>query len=529
MEEKNNRWEIAKPLSLALAVAFGMFFGWKITSDSPVLSKARNKNENVHNFDYSYEVLKYLRARYVDSLDYEQLNEVAVNAMMSQLDPYSAYLTPTEVDIINERMNGSYKGIGVEFYYLDDTLNIIRVLENSPADQVGLEVGDKLMELNGNSLLWNKEEGDQITQLLKSSKDSVEFNVLKNNQPINLTIVKDHISTPSVSKYGMLNDEVAYINIESFNSDTYRDFMLAVENLAVENKIDHLIIDVRNNPGGYLDAVVKIISQLFDEKDKMIVYTKSAGSNTVDYKTTGKSFFKIDKIAVLVNENSASASEILAGAVQDHDRGVVIGEKTYGKGMVQEQFKLSNKGAVRLTTSRFYTPSGRSIQKNELNTSAINNPNSAKDTIAVDTFLTANGRKVESGGGITPDIVISKEFAHTFNQAIEQNFEFIYKDIIRTFVQFDSKNSDLNAVAYMNKLDEYAQTYFSNTDELDLNILSILEEVGEEELWATYRKYMINLKFSDFESLKDLINEDEYIQSALSTLKGDRYQEVLSK
>lgn len=527
MEQKNTRWEVAKPLSLALAVVFGMFFGWKISIDSPVLSKA-GKN-NVQSYDYSYEVLKYLRAQYVDSLDFDELNEVAVNAMMSHLDPFSAYLTPSEVELINDRMKGSYKGIGVEFYYIDDTLNIIRVLENSPAENAGIQVGDKLLKANNQSLLWDKNEANLVSRILKSSKDSVEFNVIRDNRSIDITLRKEHINTPSVTQYGMLASNVAYIRIQSFNSDTYRDFMLAIESLVTENQIENLIIDVRDNPGGYLDAVVKIISQLFEEKDKMIVYTKSAGSNITEYKTTGKSFFKIGKIAVLVNGNSASASEILAGAIQDHDRGIVIGEKTYGKGMVQEQFSLSNKGAVRLTTARFYTPSGRSIQKNGVRKAGKNLNISNADTVSVEAFTTSNGRKVESGGGILPDILVSENLTSNNTDVIQQNFDLVYEDIIRCYLRFESQNKGLDVHTYIEKLDQFGSDYLSDREELDLGIDMLLDEVGEESLWAFYRKYIINLKFSDFESLKDLFSQDDYVQTAVSAFEDNRYNEIIKK
>lgn len=422
MSQKYRRYNTFQPLVLAASVAIGMMVGFKMNdiSDGSAWQWVDDKEQKFGEGRVE-QFLRFVEHKYVDSIDTEELTEEAVRAILAKLDPYSYYLSPQEVKGIEEDMNGSYVGIGVENYFLHDTIQVSRVIPGSPADKAGMKIFDQLIAIDDISVAGQGMAYEEIRDMLsRSVGEKIKVHILRGGAPLTLDIEIQNVSVSTVSSHHLPEIETAYIRIFKFGTHTYRDFMKEVEVLFGEKKARHLILDLRDNMGGYLPEAIHILCQIFEEKDKLLMYTKGKNDRKYEYKSTGKRFFPIDKVYVLIDENSASASEIVAGAIQDWDRGIIIGRRSFGKGMVQEQYALKNGGAVRLTVSRYYTPSGRSVQKpltdrehfdNELDDRYVSGEIFYRDSLKTDsrdTFFTkVLHRPIFGHGGITPDIFMA--------------------------------------------------------------------------------------------------------------------------
>lgn len=349
------------------------------------------------------EIIRFLETKYIGEVNTDEMVNRAIKAVLEGLDPHTHYFPPDEMEALDERTSGHYVGIGIEVAFLGDSLVILYPKKDSPAQQAGLKPGDYILSVDGKELLKDSLSQTEILELIKGSKGTkVKLGIkpmLANEEKI-VEVTRGQIEVPSVVAAYMIDSTVAYIKVQRFTGKTYREFMDAWERMATQENAVDLIIDLRDNPGGYLKESVNILSQIFEEQGKLLVYTQGTNQRRIDYESTGKIFFPIGNVAVLINEGSASASEIIAGCLQDHDRAVIIGERSYGKGLVQEQYELSNGGVLRMTVSKYYTPSGRSIQRAYDDTSII-------DTAAI--FRTTSGRPVYAGGGITPDIIVKDD------------------------------------------------------------------------------------------------------------------------
>lgn len=534
MSDKKTNWEIAKPLLLSLTVIIGMIFGSRLTVTSPVIQLPRSETPERSN-NIAAEVLRYINSHYVDTLDMAMLNEEAMKAVMAQLDPHSTYIPPAELQGINRKMQGHYKGIGIEFLSIEDTLYVTKIMEESPAARIGLEIGDKILSYNDFQLSGAKTDPNTIAlNMLNMTGDEVNIKVLRQRDTLVFNTVRERINTSTIPVAITLEDDISYIRIESFNADTYREFMQAVEEFSIDGKIRNLLIDVRDNPGGYLDAVIKIVSQLFEEKGKMIVYTEGAASRKVEYKTGGRSFFTIENIIVLVDETSASASEILAGAVQDHDRGLVLGKRTFGKGLVQEQYPLSNGGAVRLTVSRFYTPSGRSIQKDFLGSLEdyekevyTRQPDSLFVSDSMKSFRTAAGRIVFGGGGITPDIYVDNS-PPGFRSFREISRLILVKDILKAYQYFDSVEESPSGKFWDRLNAELNISELSAILDFEKNTLNYIA-VDELSAKDYFIERIMDMKFGRAETLKHTYKNDLYIKKAVDLFLSGSFTKLLNK
>lgn len=415
--EEIKTYNIWQPLLLSIMMIMGMVLGYKMNdADNPPLIQGIDMDESsaISGSGRVEEIIRFVDTRYVDEIDDSDLVESAISAVLDQLDPHSVYIAPEYMKSINASMEGRFNGVGIESYYLDDTVNIISVIKDSPADIAGLERFDQIIAINdsvvaGKGLLFS-----EISEMLRN--ENIDKEVLihkyrsKTDEKVQLPLAEIPLKSVEISY--MLTDNVGLIKIDRFSSKTYKEFMEALEDLVENHNLSHLIIDLRDNPGGYLPETTNILSQLMREKDRLLVYTEGKANDRIDYTTTGKSFFKVDRIAVLIDENSASGSEILAGALQDWDRGLVVGRRTFGKGLVQEQYPLSNGGAIRLTVARYYTPTGRSIQQpyDNLNDYHDVSKRYSSDTIQiVDSlkyYTKILGREVYGSGGIYPDVYV---------------------------------------------------------------------------------------------------------------------------
>lgn len=381
------------------------------------------------------EVLNFVNARYVDTINRKDLNEMVIRETLSQLDPHSSYITSDEIEDVNESLQGNFDGIGIEFSVVKDSIFVISIIEEGPADKSGLLPGDKIVVINDSLVAREGLTTTEVISLLKGEKGtSVKVGIKRDgfSDLQDIVINRGKIPLVSLDAAYMLEDNIGFIKLSRFSATTYNEFGEALISLQ-EQGMEKLILDLRQNPGGYLDAATKIADEIIGGKN-LLVYTKGKNYNRKDYFSKKFGAFEEGEVVVLIDQGSASASEILAGAVQDLDRGMVVGRRSYGKGLVQEQHSLSDGSALRLTVARYYTPSGRSIQKHydtgdqeeyneELSDRYFSGELFNQDSIKInDTieYTTKKGRVVFGGGGITPDIFVpvdSSKLSSTFLQA----------------------------------------------------------------------------------------------------------------
>lgn len=402
MSASERKYKVWEPLLLSVMTIIGMLAGIKFatTGNNPndeaiAFTKAQYNGQQVE------EVIRFIETKYIGEVSTEEMVDHAIQAIIADLDPHTHYIPPDEVESLHERTSGNYVGIGIEVVFIDDSLVILYPKPDSPAEKAGLRPGDCIVAVDGLTITNDSIFKEDILGKIKGEKGTTVQLTIKpmmKTETHLVEVVRDKIKVPSVVAGYMIDPQTAYIKIQRFTGTTYREFMDHWERMATKDDAQHLILDLRDNPGGYLSEAVNILSQIFEEQGKLLLYTEGANQERNEYKSTGKIFFTIHDVIVLINEGSASASEIIAGCLQDHDRGLVIGTATYGKGLVQEQYDLSNGGILRMTVSKYYTPSGRSIQKPYDTTYVV-------DSNAV--FKTSKGRLVYPGGGITPDIIMT--------------------------------------------------------------------------------------------------------------------------
>jgi carboxyl-terminal processing protease len=511
----NKKTEILQPLLLACMLALGIIFGYKMNDKSERLITAIDSDEEIK-IGRVEEVLRLLESRYIDTINSNDLMNVAIESMMGKLDPHSLYIANNQVSDINENMEGHFRGIGIEYLGVSDTAVITRISKGSPAEKAGLQQFDKILAINDTSYAGEKDVTDKIRAAVQSSGGSVKVELKRLNQ--SQTLIKqiklDKIEVSSANLAYMLNKKMGYIKIEQFSEDTYREFMTSLERLYEKEGMRNLVIDLRGNTGGYLTQATKILNQLIKEKEQLLVYTIGRNGKREDYFTNGKTFFpELDKIAVLVDEFSASGSEVIAGAIQDNDRGIIIGRKTFGKGLVQEQYNLNDGSALRLTTAKYYNPSGRNIQKpmkdhEQYEAEVFKRSFSGKivkrdstDKVYKTLLL---GRKVYGGNGIDPEVYIPQDTAlfHLNMTSIPGEVRmFLIKEILRGRLNLNIKFDEAKLVS------DYLKTATKKISP------STFAKVINEEL--------ANLKSNDPSIVsKDKSLNDPYIKSALEYLSG---------
>jgi len=385
----------------------GMYVGYKIKDNIPGKGFFDFESTN-----YLREVVDLIDSRYVDTVKMNQIADSAILSILNQLDPHSAYITPEELEDVNNDIRGSFVGIGVEFEFFNDTFNITRVIEKGPAEMAGLLKDDQIIKVNNKNITGKSLSTDSIRNLIRGEINSkINIDILRNQKKLSLTVTRNMVPVNSVDASYMIDSVTGYIRIARFSSNTYSDFMNAL--LALKKSgLKQLVLDLRDNGGGVLDEAVEIADE-FLEGDKLITYTIGRKSPKKEYRCRRTGQFEKGKLVLLTDQGSASASEILAGALQEWDRATIIGNRTFGKGLVQEQYDLSNGAALRLTIARYYTPSGRCIQRpytNGIQTyydeSLQLKTNSSQILSTSKSFKTPSGKTVYDGGGITPDIEV---------------------------------------------------------------------------------------------------------------------------
>jgi carboxyl-terminal processing protease len=438
------RLNVWLPLLFALVLALGMYLGSKLqteTANGPsiVLRNGGNKLD---------QILKLVENRYVDSVDTEDLTDKTIAELLTQLDPYSAYIPAANYEEANQPLEGNFEGIGIEFYKLNDTILVVSALSGGPSEQVGLRGGDKIVTVDSVLVAGQNLSNEAIIKKLRGKKGSkVRVGIKRNGQKelMSFTITRDRIPIYSVDIAYLVAPAVGYIKINKFSATTADEFRQAFVKLSSSTPLKGLVLDLRGNPGGYLDAAIRLADEFLPD-GKLITYTEGRTQPRRDFSSSSSGLFETGKLVVLIDEGSASASEIVSGAIQDWDRGEVIGRRSFGKGLVQEQFDMRDGSAVRLTVSRYYTPSGRSIQKpyesgkssddflERLERGELFSADSIHQNDSLQ-FRTASGRLVFGGGGIMPDVFVpadSNKFSDYFN-AINNTgtliqFSYVYAD-----------------------------------------------------------------------------------------------------
>ncbi len=368
-------------------------------------------------------VIQLILNDYVDTVSYEKLIDDAITNMLKELDPHSAYIPKTEFKAEKEEIEGNFEGIGIAFRMEEDTLYVIQALDKGPSKRAGILNGDRIITVNDSTIAGIKIKDSDIIKLLRGPKGTkVKLGVKRSGLDglLYFTVKRDVIPSHSVSYSGMLTPEVGYIKLTKFSFTTYKELYEALKKLQAGG-MQSLILDLRSNGGGLLEQAVAV-ADLFLPKDELIVYTRGRTSPLNESFSTNGGIFEEGKLVIMIDEFSASASEIVAGAVQDNDRGTIIGRRSFGKGLVQEQYEMPDGSALRLTTARYYTPSGRSIQRPYdkgtdeyyhefvLRLAAeMENSKNGKTESDTTKYYTRKGRVVYGGGGIYPDIVLPYE------------------------------------------------------------------------------------------------------------------------
>lgn len=487
--------KIYLPLFIGLAVAVGVFIGNNLNfSRKSVLFSTNSHEAKIKR------LINYIQYDYVDEVDTDSLLDNVITDMLVKLDPHSVYIPKEEMQRVTENMQGSFVGIGVAFLRYKDSIAVTNVIEGGPSEKAGIKAGDRIILANNDSLVGNSllkkaginknEEGsifgnqkinETILKTLKGEPDTkVDVTVYRRstNEILQFPIIRGEVAIKSVSAYYMITPTLGYIRIDRFARTTYDEFKKGLDELISEG-MTSIVLDLRGNPGGFMDIANSIVDE-FLEEGKLIVFTKNKRGNVDKSFATNKGDFEKGTVYVLIDQNSASASEIVAGALQDNDKGTIIGRRSFGKGLVQQEMDLGDGSAVRLTTSRYYTPTGRSIQKPYSHTDSQSYNNDyierihngelvSRDSIKVNDelkYTTPKGKIVYGGGGIVPDIFVPIDTLNTYSNRLYgrlNDFIFEYIDSHRSELEVWELND------FVENFDKDNYIFNQYLDQLDLN------------------------------------------------------------
>jgi carboxyl-terminal processing protease len=458
MQSNRKRFQVLLPLLIGASVSLGLLIGSFTGSGSGdlLVSSESDKLRNV---------LNYIEAEYVDTIKPEQLEDEAIVSLLQQLDPHSSFIPASELQHTSEPLEGNFDGIGIEFNIQRDTIMVVAAISGGPSAGLGIQSGDRIVSIEGKNAAGISIRNEQVMKQLRGKSGTrVRVGIYRPSlkKVREYTITRGKIPIYSLDAHHMLSKDIGYIRISRFSATTFDEYQKAFGELN-EKGMQKLILDLRDNPGGYLNAAVNLADE-FLSKGKKIVYTSGKARKREDFDATARGAFETGKLAILIDEGSASASEIVAGAVQDNDRGWIIGRRSFGKGLVQEEVKFDDGSAMRLTIARYYTPTGRCIQRpyRKGKNAYYNEPSErllhAKyDSTAQDSipFKTPAGRIVYGGGGIMPDIMLPPDTSGFSNFVAElvsgghfSSFAFSYADKNRKSLLASFANAEAFAAAF---------------------------------------------------------------------------------
>ena len=440
-------------LCVVAGILIGSFYANHFSGNRlSIINSGTNKLNNL---------LNIINDQYVDTVNINSLVEKAIPQFLAELDPHSVYIPASEAQVAGDDLKGEFFGIGIEFAINQDTILVQNVIDGGPAQKAGVIAGDKIVTINGKPYVGDSITSEGAMHKLKGpdkSKVRVGIKRYGNNKLLDIEIVRGKITTKSILATYMLDDKTGYIRVKNFGEHTYEEFLASLAELQQE-RFSNLVIDLRDNTGGYLEAAVQMANE-FLPKNRLIVYTQGRRSQRQDYRSDGRGAYQDFPLVVLINEISASASEIFAGAMQDNDRGTIIGRRSFGKGLVQQQIGFADGSMIRLTVARYYTPSGRCIQKpyalgdnKDYQQDIINRYEHgeffSKDSIKHD----VSGKPVFGGGGITPDIFVAEDTANVTSYYREASMTGLIMQF--AFSYTDENRLKLNTFKEMPALADY--------------------------------------------------------------------------
>ena len=464
-----NKKNLLLVLIVLLSVVVGLILGNMLAGRALLRSNnAFGRFFNGSSNDKLSEVLSLINSQYVDTVDVNQLSEEMMTDLISKLDPHSVYIPASDLEGVNSELEGSFSGIGVQFNIQNDTIMIVSVISGGPSEKVGLLAGDRIVQVNDTVFVGKKVSNEKVMKKLRGPENSkVKLGVKRNGtkEVLKFTVTRGQIPVNSVDVAYMIEPGVGFIKVSKFAATTYSEFLTAIANLRAKGAKKY-IIDLRENSGGFMDQAINMVNE-FLPANQMIVYSEGKAYPRYEAKSDGKGSCIGLPVVVMIDEFSASASEIFAGAIQDNDRGIIVGRRSFGKGLVQQQIDLSDGSALRLTVARYFTPSGRSIQKPYVNGNTeeyekdilnryLHGEFDSKDSIHVADslkFKTLKGRTVYGGGGIMPDYFVARdtsEYTVYLNKVV--NYGYIYQF---AFQYTDKNRKTLNAIKGWQNIEKY--------------------------------------------------------------------------
>jgi len=507
------------PTILAATLAVGVFIGGKLHfNDSPEKLFTTNSKKDKLN-----RLIDYIDYEYVDEINTDSIVDVAVNNILDKLDPHSVYIPKKDMAKVSENMKGDFVGIGISFFMENDTISVVRTIEDGPSYNKGIEPGDRILMADNVALFGQKLPNDVIIDKLKGKRGTpVKLKIYrkKDDKTFTVTITRDNVPLKSVEASYMLTRDMGYIKVNRFAESTYKEFKTALTNLQKQGAVK-LTLDLRDNPGGYL-GIAEQMADEFLKDHQLILFTKNKKGQIDSTYATKKGSFENKPIYVLINERSASASEIIAGALQDNDIGTIVGRRSFGKGLVQREMELGDGSAVRLTIARYYTPTGRSIQKdyakgNKDYYQKFTDRYTTGELVSVDSikvadslkFTTPKGKVVYGGGGIIPDIFVPIEGYG------EEAISFLESGGIMSRFIFNHLEEDRN------RYNDYSEKDFVRKFKVDdilfekfINYMQLFS--NQEESSMNYYEYEDKIKLY----LKASIAEQIYNPNAYAIIKG---------
>lgn len=535
---KNNRTRLI-PFLLAIAliagIAIGTFYANHFSGNKPGIINTSSNKLNA--------LLRIIDDQYVDTVNISDLVEEAMPQILSELDPHSSYIPAKDLEAVTADLKGSFSGIGIQFTIQDDTIHVNNVIQGGPSEKVGLMAGDRIVEVDDSAFVGKIVTNEEAMKRLKGEKGSkVKLGVYRPGEKelLHFTVVRGNIPVKSIDAAYMINEKVGYVKVNKFGETTYPELLIALAKLNQKN-CEGLIIDLRGNTGGYMAAAIQMVNE-FLPNNRLIVYTQGRKSPREDYSSNGTGSNQKMPLVVLVDEGSASASEIFAGAIQDNDRGTIIGRRSFGKGLVQQPIEFSDGSAIRLTIARYYTPSGRCIQKPyekgkeseyelDLLTRYEHGEFFSADSIKqneTEVYHTRLGRPVYGGGGIMPDIFVPQDttgmtsyFRMAANRGLIIRYTFEYTDQNRsTLQQYDTPEKMEEYLKKQNLLNKFAAWAEKKGLKRRNNLMAKSRRLFEMSLYGNIIYNMLGM-----EAYVEYLNEtDKTVLKAVEILeKGESF------
>lgn len=524
------------PIFIAVALACGVYLGKNMggTSEASLFNKAEfTQNDKLQ------QIISYINSDYVDTVRSQEIVEETISEILQNLDPHSYYIPKQDYAAMNDPLEGEFDGIGIEFRIQEDTITVVQALAGGPSEELGIMAGDRIIEVDGGNVTGETINNSKVVKLLKGPKGTTVKVAIKRKgtkDPIDFAIRRDKIPVYSVEAEYMIDETTGYVKVLRFAKDTHEEFMTAMRSLKNQG-MTKLVLDLRNNTGGYMNSAIDMCDE-FLPKGKLIVYTEGKARSKREFFATSRGELEDVKVAILINEGSASASEILAGALQDNDVGTIVGRRSFGKGLVQEGMNWPDGSGVRLTVARYFTPTGRSIQKSyeggleEYNNEAYERYNNGEllSSDSIDfpdslKYITAGGKVLYGGGGIMPDVFVpidtvgSSYYLGSLNyQGIFFQFGFQYVDANRKALNKEHQAASFSEDFEVSKrlLQEFYDFATEKGVEYDAKGAVTSEAIIEQRLKATIARNLFREKV-----FYQVVNKDDLVvKKALENLEN---------